>query len=523
MVVSNVFRILGLCLSAGLFSSGLISCGAPGSETSALDAGGTEPMDAAHADGAVDGQGDGGDARPTCPPAEELGFRPYIGPYLTLLSPDVSERERRIESLDPTSGMVINFEVEITDPTWTATACVREKGSDTWLAFAENTQGRRIHHIEAKGLMENTTHEYRILDSQGRSSEVFEFTTASANADGARFLAIGDMQDEEDKQRWDDIANEIVANHLSDFDFIITVGDMVYDDVPGHGDRYYFWKVFFDRGRALFARKPVFATPGNHDTPANLSVPVDGGSSGISDAQQTYWSNAEDTQSYRKYFGLPVEQSYADYYSFRYGNALFLSVNSEIPVFYGRFPELDTEGRRQAQFDWFEQTLSSAQEDATWRFGFWHVPPVVPSGDKELEYRHVRPITDLYQGNLDWSITGHTHQTMRFVPAQVTSTSYSHAASYGRSSQDGVGQLICAPAGQWPRNPALLSQYADRVAYYPEHGGQPMREVGFHIIQVSGNHFSLKTYGMGDVDGRNPASYGDTGGKRLLDSLEYSK
>ena len=94
--------------------------------------------------------------------------------------------------------------------------------------------------------------------------------------------------------------------------------------------------------------------------------------------------------------------------------------------------------------------------------------------------------------------------------------------SYGRSLNEGTGYLIVPPAGQWPRN-NYNSDLDRQLAYYSVHNGYTMYEIGFSVIQTNGEHFSLKTYGLGDVNGRNPSDYADNYQKKLLDSLQYKK
>jgi hypothetical protein len=41
---------------------------------------------------------------------------------------------------------------------------------------------------------------------------------------------------------------------------------MVMDDLSRDDERYYYWKVFFDKGEELFASKVIYPAMGNHDT-----------------------------------------------------------------------------------------------------------------------------------------------------------------------------------------------------------------------------------------------------------------
>ncbi|GEM_PF-1339504 len=436
-------------------------------------------------------------------------YRPYIGPYLTLISPDLSDNNETVEVLNPSANMVVNYETSDEHSNWTAKVQYRALGESTWQEQQEAITGRKIHHITLSQLSADTTYEYRVIAPDARAGRIYQFTTAATDLTASEFLAIGDMQDPgNEQQRWQDVANAILANHVDDFGFIITVGDMAKDDIEHNGDRFYFWKVFFDKGRHLFARKPIMPTPGNHDTPENVET---------GDAE--FSSNAEDTTSYRKYFNLPTDMAFADYYHFDYGNAHFMSVNSEIPVFYGRHPQRDTQQRVAAQRNWLETQLNRS-EQSTWNFAYWHVPAINPAGGKD-EVSFLRPLTDLFNTKLDWAITGHVHENQRVKPTIATNDSLTQVADYGRHSQQGVGYFICPPAGQWPRNNSTADM--DQLAFFPNHNGEVAYEIGYAIFQTNDKTLNIRTFGMGDVDGRNDAEYGDNGSVRLLDQLTYTK
>lgn len=436
-------------------------------------------------------------------------YRPYIGPYLTLISPDLSDNNETVKVLDPATSMVINYETNARYPNWRANVQYRELGSQTWMQVEEQISGRRIHHIALTGLLSDRTYEYRVISPDGQQGKVYRFDTAPKRLDESHFLAIGDMQDPGDSnQRWQDVANAIVANHLDDFRFIITVGDMAKDDISHNGQRYYFWKVFFDKGRQLFARKPIMPTPGNHDTPENIFT-----------GDPEYLSNAEDTASYRKYFNLPTDMAFADYYHFDYGNAHFMSLNSEIPVFYGRHPQRDQEQRVKRQREWLTRQLNRPVQ-STWNFAYWHVPAINPAGGKS-EVDFMRPLTDLFHTKLDWLITGHVHENQRVKPTIANARNIQQVADYGRLRQQGVGYFICPPAGQWPRDNSSRDMHL--LDFYPHYNGKVAYEIGYSIFQTTARTLRLTTYGMGDVNNRNHYRYGDNGSVRMIDQLSYSK
>ncbi|WP_320821965.1 metallophosphoesterase family protein [Reinekea sp.] len=453
-------------------------------------------------------------------------FAPYIGPYLTLLNPDFASSDNTPTVLDPATSMVINYELRDVSGDFVAQAYYRPANANDWIVQDEDPVGPvdpelgKVRHITLQNLQPNTQYFYKVTGEDGQFSAQYYFTTAKTNMDYSHFLVVGDMQDEQMAQRWHDVAQSIVADHMDEFDYIITVGDMVKDDMPQNGDRFHWWKVFFDKGQDLFAYKPMLPAIGNHETPAN---PALSGKNPDKQWEKEYWSNAEDTRTFRKYFYLNPDMSQPDYYSFRYGNACLISVNSEIPVFYGRHPERNADDSERRQALWLEAQVNEAQQCA-WSFAYWHVPPINPAGGKD-EVPFLRPYVDYFNGKLDWSITGHVHEYQRVKPVEATHWSLDfNKTGYGRGDNQGVGYLIAPPAGQWPRNNA--SDQMDQLAFYPHNENGVGYEIGFSIIRVDGDQFSLKTYGLGGVGNRvQPAGYrvNDDRSKQLLDSVDYSK
>jgi len=456
-----------------------------------------------------------------------LPFSPYIGPYLTLINPESNNSDNTATVLDPATSMVINYELEDIDENFVAQAHYRAFSSKQWVVQQEDAAPPtdadmgKVHHITLKNLQPDTQYFYKVTGENGEYSKQYHFTTAKTNMNYSHFLVVGDMQDEQQAQRWHDIAQSIVADHMTEFDFIITVGDMVKDDMPENGDRFHWWKVFFDKGQDLFAYKPMLPAMGNHETPGNPELT---GKDSEKQWEKQYWSNAEDTRSFRKYFYLDPDMSRPDYYNYSYGNACLMSVNSEIPVYYNRHPERDTSGNainKQAQ--WLESQVNNAQQ-CNWSFAYWHVPPINPAGGKD-EVSYLRPYVDFFNGKLDWSITGHVHEYQRVKPVEATQWTLDFSKTgYGRDSNQGVGYLIAPPAGQWPRNNS--SSDMDQLAFYPHNENGVGYEIGFSIINVDGDNFSLKTYGMGGVGTRvQPAGYRDNDDrtKHLLDSISYNK
>ncbi len=450
-------------------------------------------------------------------PAPSTDYLPPVGPYLTLLTPAPEPVHQTPTALDPSTHMVVHYESAVEG--FSGTVFVRPTGETAWLEAPQDPAVTgfpagfgEVHHFTLAGLTPDTAYEYQVLGPDGALTPVFEFRTLPAAHDRVRFLVLGDNQDELALQRWAAVAAALVSGHLDEFDFIVHVGDMAKDDVEHEGERHYWWRVFFEKGRELFARRPIYATPGNHDTPANPDV------TSFVDA---YWANAEDTLSFRKYFYIDPNMTLPDDYHFSAGCAFFAVANTEVPVFYGRHPERDTTGRVDAQRAWLNAVLGGPDTSRPWVFVVNHVPPFAPSGGKD-EVPFVRPYVTNFHRRVDWNLAGHVHQYQRTRPLVADADVHAFAKEYGRQASQGVGYLMVPPAGQWPRAEQLEAM-DEELASYPMYAGNAALETGFTIIQISGEDFSLRTWGLGDVNARNPAGYGDTGGKRLLDALNYTR
>ncbi|MBN2695215.1 metallophosphoesterase family protein, partial [bacterium] len=447
-------------------------------------------------------------------------YLPYIGPYLTLLHPETVDNTQSIKSLNPSTNIIVNYESQIDN--LKAKLYFRKKGDSDWsLAheddFNDNIENYgKTHHITLSNLSPNSIYEYQIYGGESKISKIYSFKTAGVNDSFSKFLIIGDCQDEEDKQRWGDIANEILSKHMDDFDFILSIGDMVKDDISNNNERFYWWRVFFTKGRDIFASKPIFPTIGNHDTPENPN---------IIDRPEQYWSNAENTFSFRKYFYIKQDMSIEDYYSFNYGDSYFIALNSEIPVFYGRYPQLDTHKRVDRERNWAQAEVNSSQRVEKWRFVFSHMSPFNPSGGKDDEI-FVKPFMPIFDKKIDWYFTGHVHTYQRMRAIEYTNDKFEFKSYYNRESNGGVGYLIVPPSGQWPRfsnAPELETQTASYPQYKGNTEGREAYEIGFVIVKTDGDKIDIKTYGMGDVDNRNSSGYDDNGQKKLIDSISYRK
>ena len=387
--------------------------------------------------------------------AESLQF-PYIGPYLSWNG-----------ETEPTTGIVVSFV--------TAVPCLGTVEYGTTEEFGSVAVGEDFgsnHHIALTDLSPDTRYTYRVYDSRGRVSDTAAFTTVADETERLTMLVMGDMQDGGGDQRWSDVAAEAYASH-SDSDLVFLVGDMAYNDKPGH------WWTFFHKGRDLFRHVPLMPVPGNHDTPGVESSSNLGHFVGFFDLP---WADGAGTDSDSRWQA-------------EVGPATLLGFNSEDPE--GFIPDTGD------QFTWVAEVLEDVE--STWTFAAWHNPPYNVGTRHYLEQHQFREVTRHFDGLVDWVFGGHEHLAQRIVPMQYNATAAS-SESYGRGADQGVGYLVAPPAGNAPATRIVAhdsedARYRDRLAF-PSFGSEESEvesELGFVRVEVDGEKITLSIYGMGDL------------------------
>ncbi|MBT3222555.1 MAG: hypothetical protein HN348_26065, partial [Proteobacteria bacterium] len=207
---------------------------------------------------------------------------PYIGPFLTFN-----------DEAEPGSGVVVNWETSVP-----CLGVVEFGQKANPRNYVVGTEFGNMHHVPLTGLTSGTWY-YRVYDSTGRISSVYCFDVPNVNDTDLKFVAMSDMQDPGERQRFSDVATAVAAIQ-DDAAFVLVPGDMAAADSNGH------WWTFFDKGRDLFAEHPIVPAVGNHDTPSS--------------------GRNTDTSSFARYFSLPDPGSY---YSLDYGPAHLLVLCSE--------------------------------------------------------------------------------------------------------------------------------------------------------------------------------------------------
>jgi len=225
-----------------------------------------------------------------------------------------------------------------------------------------------------RGLASGTAYAYRSGSKQhGTWSAWAEFSTAPEQELPFSFVYLGDPQCGLDV--WGAMLRG-VHQQYADAAFYVIAGDLVNNG--GHRNQ---WDEFFEGGRGVFDRRCVVPALGNHDDDQNGEPRL---YLGLFDLP----TNGPD--------GFPAEHAY----HFRYSNALFVVLDSNLP------PE-DQQG-------WLEEQLAGS--DATWKFAVFHHPAYSAKSSRDNpEIRETwGRLFDQY--HVDMALQGHDHAYLRTHP-----------------------------------------------------------------------------------------------------------
>jgi len=254
----------------------------------------------------------------------------------------------------------------------------------------------RKHVFEVTGLSPNTKYYYQTETIGFFQSEIDYFFTSKENSmNHFSFLHYGDCG-----------YNNTIQNDIADLmekedtDFGIVAGDVD----QGNGDNYD--KVFFGVYKDLLKNSCHFTCIGNHDT------------------------YVDDAKTYLDDFYLPNNnpQNSERYYSYTWGNAKFICLDSNIPY---------TEGTD--QYNWLLEQLKC--NDKQWLFTFFHHPPWTNawSADYNLPFfEYFR-----YKGNEDMR----SSLVPLFEKYEVDFVLNGHSHCYQRGEMNGVKYIISGGAG----------------------------------------------------------------------------
>ncbi|MFO0564096.1 MAG: metallophosphoesterase family protein [Polyangiaceae bacterium] len=332
-------------------------------------------------------------------------------------------------------------------------------------------QKMRTHEAHVCGLSANTTYYYKV-GGPGAWSAVYDVATAPApgSAEKFKFALVGDSRSGADifAQIQEKLSGEGV-------DFEVFSGDFV--DNPQNQTH---WEALFDGKSGSFttqqmlASRPLMPVNGNHD---NL------------------------TAYYVGQFALPQEQSTGElaqgeeWYSFDYGNAHFLMLDSEATDL-------------SAQVDFMRADMKKVDRQKTpWVFAVFHTTPYTcgstHKSDSDEPRAKWQPVFDELE--VDMVLTGHVHNYQRTVPIRgfkpgTTDGAPAQATANGVPVK-GSGTLYVVSGGASgdlygvdPPASCYFSQVTEKVHHYVviEIEGKTLR---YKALRLDGTELDKFEYG----------------------------
>jgi hypothetical protein len=229
------------------------------------------------------------------------------------------------------------------------------------------------HTATLTGLEPGSTYVYSVGDgTRDGWTELAEFTTAPDGTKPFSFVYMGDAQNGLD--RWGSLVQNAFLRR-PEAAFYIMAGDMV--NRGGERDD---WDSLFHNARGIYDRRQLVPVIGNHE--------CQGGQPAF----------------YLSFFNLPtngpVTIKQERVYSFDYGNAIFIVLDSNL--------------KPEDQADWLENQLANTR--ARWKFVVYHHPlfSSVPKRDNKTLRECWEPIFDKY--HVDLALQGHDHAYLRTFP-----------------------------------------------------------------------------------------------------------
>jgi len=292
----------------------------------------------------------------------------------------------------------------------------------------------KLHEIKLTNLRVATTYYYRVSYGETTLKPASFTTTPEPGTRNWRLVAYGDNRTYPETHR--KIVNQIIQLNPS---IIIHSGDLV-----SRGDEYEHWKEqYFDPMRGLAENITVFPCLGNHERNSNY---------------------------YYDYMSLPDENEEV-YYSFDYGNAHIIALNSnadDAPF-----------GLGETQTQWLIKDLEE-NKDAEWKIVFFHHPLFRCSPTRGIEPQRWVWQEVFEKHGIDMVINGHDHYYQR---------TYAIGNYQGKPSR-GVYHFISGGGGapNYPVVPKIHVAYRRSVHHIILFDFQGDRVVG-RSIDSDGNVF----------------------------------
>ncbi|MBA3705209.1 MAG: metallophosphoesterase [Bacteroidetes bacterium] len=246
----------------------------------------------------------------------------------------------------------------------------------------------------------NSTIYYKLFDSKAKTwTTRMVYSTADVNnTTKFSFLGMGDSRT--GLSIWNQVAT--LANSKR-ADFTIFTGDIVADASISSD-----WSNWFINGKTYIQNNLIYHCMGNHDASGEVN--------------------------FKNSFDLPQTNGSSLYYSFTYGNAIFIALNSEDPT-------------NSTQTAWLKNTLQ-ANQNKTWKIIFFHRPFYTignHTGEMDSYFNTWWKTFDDY--GVDLIVNGHDHMYERSKPINRNVSTTAPVSKYGSNSWEGRCQIVCGGAG----------------------------------------------------------------------------
>ncbi|MEM8894712.1 MAG: metallophosphoesterase family protein [Bacteroidota bacterium] len=335
---------------------------------------------------------------------------------------------------------------------------LRKKGESEWKMIEGVTRRTNTGVIEnevtIRGLESNTSYHYQIStdDVPLLEQDSFYFRSPLGVTDTVfSFLAVGDIGEPVEEGGTPDLLGRALEPLKDSLQFGLLLGDLVYP----HGKSENYDERLFQYFENVFPYFPVFTILGNHD-----------------------WHEPE--ENYVHEWKLPGNEHY---YSFDYGNAHFIGLDSKKGTLY----------QHEEQVSWLEKDLKSISDSTVWRVVFIHHngKSCTYKGDTE-SVMSLYPLFEKYK--VDLVLNGHAHTYERLNPmngngdvvSQVEGFTSITIGSGGKLRGVGTDPKPFVPNPDSCRHQGLVAAYAHKWAFLK--------------LNITGKRLSAQAIGTEDLD-----------------------
>jgi hypothetical protein len=236
----------------------------------------------------------------------------------------------------------------------------------------------RSHEVVVSGLAPGTTYYYRLRDDQAVLAGGPLCTFKTDPGRGGKqfsFFVTGDVGEDDSTIAKQALTQAMIRRISPRAEFGLLPGDIVYPDGESAG----YDRQLMTPWRDLLANTPVWPALGNHD-----------------------W-HVDPDSNFCQEWSLPHNEHY---YSFDYGNAHFIALDTADAFLYDEVNQLA----------WLEADLATPRPGCLWTFVYYHHPVLTctyKSGEPEIAAK-LWPLFDRY--GVDVVFNGHAHTYERLYP-----------------------------------------------------------------------------------------------------------